>query len=163
MWQEPAAAAASVPALRATEAVSVETITLSATGDIMMSNAPSRMPPGDGDGFFDSVRAGLESDLAMGNLEQPLTDDTGASKCGTPPSPNCFAFRSPPSYAAHLKEAGFQLMNLANNHTRDFGVTGARNTRAALDDAGIQYTGNQDEITVVEVKGIKVAVVGLAG
>jgi poly-gamma-glutamate capsule biosynthesis protein CapA/YwtB (metallophosphatase superfamily) len=119
-------------------------ITLSATGDIMMSNAPKGMPPHDGDGFFDSVKADLAADLVMGNLEQPLTVDTGTSKCGSPPSANCFAFRSPPSYAAHLKEAGFDLMNLANNHTKDFGVAGARTTRAALDDAGLTYTGNTD-------------------
>ncbi|MFI5898017.1 CapA family protein [Actinoplanes sp. NPDC051513] len=166
-WQEPAAASspAAAPAKSAaTEATSApETITVSATGDIMMSNAPSKMPPDDGDGFFDSVKAGLESDLVMGNLEQPLTVDTGASKCGSPPSANCFAFRSPPAYAKHLKEAGFELMNLANNHTKDFGAKGAVNTRAALDDAGIKYTGNKDEITVVEVKGIRVAVVGFSG
>jgi hypothetical protein len=170
-WQQPEAVsrvAAAVPAKTAavpakTAVAAAETITLSATGDIMMSNAPSRMPPADGAGFFDSVRADLQSDLVMGNLEQPLTPDTGASKCGSPPEPNCFAFRSPPSYSAHLKEAGFELMNLANNHTKDFGTAGARNTRAALADAGIKYTGNKDEITVVEVKGIKVAVVGFSG
>ncbi|MFC7278548.1 CapA family protein [Paractinoplanes rhizophilus] len=169
-WQEPAAArsTASSPAAApvesaATEASSPETITVSATGDIMMSNAPNKMPPNDGDGFFDSVKEGLRSDLVMGNLEQPLTTDTGTSKCGSPPGPNCFAFRSPPGYAKHLKDAGFQLVNLANNHTKDFGSQGAVNTRAALDDAGIKYTGNKDEITVVEVKGIKVAVVGFSG
>ncbi|GAA0545332.1 hypothetical protein GCM10010172_28720 [Paractinoplanes ferrugineus] len=146
-----------------TESAQVDTITLSATGDIMMSNAPGKMPPDDGAGFFDSVTEGLKSDVVMGNLEQPLTDDTGASKCGSPPSPNCFAFRSPPSYAKHLKDAGFQLMNLANNHTKDFGTAGAKNTRAALDDAGLKYTGNLDEITVVQSKGVKVAVVGFSG
>jgi len=165
-WQQPAAESTGhteATVVAATPASPPATITLSATGDIMMSNAPSRMPPADGAGFFDSVRADLKSDLVMGNLEQPLTTDTGASKCGSPPEPNCFAFRSPPSYSAHLKEAGFELMNLANNHTKDFGTAGARNTRAALDDAGIKYTGNKDEITVVEVKGIKVAVVGFSG
>ncbi|MFF5295416.1 CapA family protein [Paractinoplanes globisporus] len=168
LWQEPAAAATSGKSVPGTTAAAKpgaaeQAITVSATGDIMMSNAPSRMPPGDGEGFFDSVAADLKSDLVMGNLEQPLTDDTGASKCGTPPEPNCYAFRSPPSYSRHLKAAGFQLMNLANNHTKDFGAKGAVNTRAALDDAGIKYTGNKDEITVVEVKGIKVAVVGFSG
>ncbi|MCU7722360.1 CapA family protein [Actinoplanes sp. KI2] len=170
LWLEPAeavAAPAVAPAKPAASAAKgeagVRRITVSATGDIMMANAPSGLPPDDGAGFFDSVRADLRSDLVMGNLEQPITADTGASKCGTPPRSNCYAFRSPPSYAAHLKEGGFQLMNLANNHTRDFGSQGALNTRAALDDAGIKYTGNQDEITVVEVKGIKVAVVGFSG
>ena len=145
-----------------TVAATTATIELTATGDIIMSNAPHRLPPGDGAGFFDSVRASLRSDLVMGNLEQPLTEDTGTTKCGTPPEPNCFAFRSPPSYARHLKTAGFDLVNTANNHAKDFGTAGARNTRRALDAAGVKYTGNQDEITVVQVKGIKVAVVGFS-
>jgi poly-gamma-glutamate capsule biosynthesis protein CapA/YwtB (metallophosphatase superfamily) len=171
-WQEPAAAAAADVSSASSSSSSSpskaaaspsQTITLSATGDIMMSNAPSRMPPSGGVGFFDDVQKDLKSDLVMGNLEQPLTDDTGASKCGSPPEPNCFAFRSPPTYASHLKDAGFELMNLANNHTLDFGAKGAKNTRAALDDAGIKYTGNKDEITVVEVKGIRVAVIGFSG
>jgi poly-gamma-glutamate capsule biosynthesis protein CapA/YwtB (metallophosphatase superfamily) len=53
-------------------------------------------------------------------------------------------------------------MNLANNHTRDFGAAGARNTRAALDEAGIEYTGNAGEITVVEIGGVRVAVLGFS-
>ncbi|BCJ43311.1 metallophosphatase [Actinoplanes ianthinogenes] len=119
------------------------------------------MPPRNGAGFFDSVRKGLASDLVMGNLEQPLTDDTGASKCGAG-STNCYAFRSPPSYAKHLVEGGFQLLNLANNHAKDFGDAGHGNTIKALDGAGLEYTGEQDQITVVEVKGVKVAVVGFS-
>ncbi|MEU8816033.1 CapA family protein [Actinoplanes sp. NPDC048796] len=167
-WQQPGAAApAKTSGSKATEAapadpgVSSDTITLSATGDIMMSNAPSKMPPNNGDGFFDSVKASLASDLVMGNLEQPLTEDTGTSKCG-PGSGNCFAFRSPPSYVKHLKDAGFDLVNTANNHAKDFGAKGAANTRATLDEAGIKATGNSEEITVVDVKGVKVAVVGFA-
>ena len=159
-WHQPDISARPVRA--ESTAAAGRPITLSATGDIMMSNAPSRLPPNDGAGFFDSVRADLSADLVMGNLEQPLTDDTGSSKCGSPARANCFAFRSPPSYAGHLKEAGFDLVNLANNHAKDFGVAGFRNTRAALDAAGVKYTGAEDEITVVAVKGIKVAVVGFA-
>jgi hypothetical protein len=74
----------------------------------------------------------------MGNLEQPLTSDTGSSKCGSPPRANCFAFRAPPSYARHLKDAGFQLLNTANNHSKDYGLQGYRNTVAALEDAGLR-------------------------
>ncbi|XVU25183.1 CapA family protein [Actinoplanes sp. CA-054009] len=169
-WQQPGAAAAAsskpasgkpAPTTESGQVVAEDTITLSATGDIMMSNAPSKMPPNNGDGFFDSVKASLASDLVMGNLEQPLTEDTGTSKCG-PGSGNCFAFRSPPSYVKHLKDAGFDLVNTANNHAKDFGTKGAANTRAALDEAGIKATGNSEEITVVDVKGVKVAVVGFA-
>ncbi|NMO55259.1 CapA family protein [Actinoplanes sp. TBRC 11911] len=137
-------------------------ITMSATGDIMMSNAPGNLPPENGAGFFDSVASSLKADLVMGNLEQPLTGDTGASKCGSPPTPNCFAFRSPPSYARHLHDAGFDLVNTANNHTLDYGPVGARNTRAALKSAGVLATGKLDEITVTQVKGVRIAVVGFA-
>ncbi|MGK5679639.1 CapA family protein [Actinoplanes sp. URMC 104] len=164
-WQEPLPAptsSASAPAPPLESVAAQGTVTLSATGDIMMSNAPHRMPPAGGKGFFDSVEQALAADLVMGNLEQPLTENTGTSKCGTPPSPNCFAFRSPPSYAAHLADAGFDLVNTANNHAKDFGTRGARNTRAALDEAGVKYTGNTDEITVVEVKGVRVAVIGFS-
>jgi len=167
-WHEPAArsilpaSGARAPEAPAGSGPAAQTITMSATGDIMMSDAPRGMPPHDGKGFFDGVRADLAADLVMGNLEQPLTEDTGASKCGSPARANCYAFRSPPSYAAHLKEAGFDLVNTANNHAKDFGAAGARNTREALDAAGVEYTGDADEITVVEVKGIKVAVIGFS-
>jgi len=168
-WQQPAAASGSkaAPATgsKAGAPQSGQTaaaITLSATGDIIMGSAPNRLPVHNGDDFFDSVTAGLKSDLVMGNLEQPLTEDTGTSKCGSPPSAHCFAFRSPPAYAGHLKKAGFQLLNTANNHAKDYGTAGYQNTVSALEGAGLRHTGAQDEITVVQVKGLKVAVVGFS-
>src|SRR5689334_22513590 len=158
-WQEPPAAAAGRAPRSSTPAAS-GVITLSASGDIIMGSAPNRLPANGGEGFFDSVKAGLAADLVMGNLEQPLTGDTGASKCGSPPRANCFAFRSPPSYARHLKDAGFELMNTANNHSKDFGAAGYRNTIEALNAVGLQYTGAEDQITVANVKGVRVAVIG---
>jgi hypothetical protein len=111
----------------------------------------------------------------MGNLEEPLTNDTGVTKCPKPsaapspaPSPSptgkqeCFAFRSPPGYAKVLHDAGFAVMNLANNHAYDFGAEGNRQTRAALDSAGVRHTGAPGQITVVDAKGVRVAVLGFA-
>jgi poly-gamma-glutamate capsule biosynthesis protein CapA/YwtB (metallophosphatase superfamily) len=157
----PVASSAPPPAAKS-GAPATESITLSATGDIIMGSAPNKLPADDGEGFFDSVREDLKSDLVMGNLEQPLTGDTGTSKCGSPPRANCFAFRSPTTYAGHLKQAGFQLLNTANNHSKDYGVQGYRNTVEALESAGLEHTGAEDQITVVAVKGIKVAVVGFS-
>jgi poly-gamma-glutamate capsule biosynthesis protein CapA/YwtB (metallophosphatase superfamily) len=157
----PVASSAPPPAAKPA-APATESITLSATGDIIMGSAPNKLPADDGEGFFDSVREDLKSDLVMGNLEQPLTGDTGTSKCGSPPRANCFAFRSPTTYAGHLKQAGFQLLNTANNHSKDYGVQGYRNTVEALESAGLEHTGAEDQITVVAVKGIKVAVVGFS-
>jgi hypothetical protein len=136
--------------------------TLSAVGDVIMGAAPNGLPPDNGHGFFDNVADKLHSDLQMANLEQPLTDDTGVSKCGSNAGKTCFQFRSPPAYAGILKEAGFALVNLANNHAYDFGPAGHTNTRKALDAAGVKYTGPPGMITVVDVKGIRVAVLGFA-
>ncbi|MEV0001357.1 CapA family protein [Micromonospora sp. NPDC050980] len=136
-------------------------ISLTATGDVIMGNAPNRLPPNGGKGFFDDVKSALKGDLVMGNLEEPLTEDTGAGKCGPNPQ-NCYQFRAPPGYAAHLRSAGFQLLNQANNHGNDYGQQGYENTQSALEAHGLKHTGAPGEITVVDVKGVKVAVVGFS-
>ena len=149
--QPPSASAASAP----------KVISMSATGDIIMGNAPGRLPADGGRGFFDSVEKALGADLVMGNLEEPLTDDTGTTKCGTN-STSCHQFRAPPSYAAHLRDAGFEVLNQANNHGYDYGPAGYRNTQNALERVGLKHTGAPNQITVVDVEGVKVAVVGFS-
>ena len=138
-----------------------ESISLSATGDIVMGNAPNSLPSNGGKGFFDGVKKDLAADLVIGNLEEPLTEDTGRSKCAAG-STSCHQFRAPPGYAKHLKDAGFELLNQANNHGNDYGSEGYRNTQAALEQYGLKHTGAVDEITVVDVEGVKVAVVGFS-
>ncbi len=136
-------------------------ISLSATGDIIMGNAPGRLPANNGKGFFDDVKKALAADLVMGNLEEPLTVDTGTGKCGAN-STRCFQFRAPPEYAAHLRDAGFDLLNQANNHGHDYGAKGYQNTQAALEKYELAHTGAPGQITVVDVKGVKVAVAGFS-
>ncbi|MEH1165786.1 CapA family protein [Micromonospora sp. CPCC 205539] len=136
-------------------------ISLSATGDIIMANAPSRLPPAGGKGFFNSVIPALKADLVMGNLEEPLTVDTGTGKCGAN-STRCYQFRAPPEYAAHLRDAGFDVLNQANNHGYDYGPKGYANTQKALEKYDLEHTGAPDEITVVEIKGVKVAIAGFS-
>jgi poly-gamma-glutamate capsule biosynthesis protein CapA/YwtB (metallophosphatase superfamily) len=154
-----------------------DTITIAAVGDILMGSAPDKLPPGNGKGFFDRVADGLRADLTMGNLETPLSEATGYTKCqkpsappnppptppappGPPPKETCFAFRLPPSYAGVLREGGFHVLTLANNHTNDAGPDGLRNTRTALTSAGMRPTGGVSEIATHEANGITVAVLG---
>jgi poly-gamma-glutamate capsule biosynthesis protein CapA/YwtB (metallophosphatase superfamily) len=144
-----------------TAPAAAQVISLSATGDIVMGNAPDRLPANGGKGFFDSVKQALAADLVMGNLEEPITDDTGTSKCGAG-STQCHQFRVPPSYAVHLKDAGFELLNQANNHGNDYGPAGYRNTQKVLQAQGMANTGAPDQITVLDVKGVKVAVAGFS-
>ncbi|MGN9778568.1 CapA family protein [Micromonospora sp. H33] len=136
-------------------------ISLSATGDIIMANAPNRLPANNGKGFFDDVEKALAADLVMGNLEEPLTGDTGTGKCGAN-STSCYQFRAPPEYAAYLRDAGFELLNQANNHGYDYGSKGYENTQAALEKHKLAHTGAPDQIAVVDVKGVKVAVAGFS-
>ncbi|MEV1329582.1 CapA family protein [Micromonospora costi] len=136
-------------------------VSLSATGDIIMGNAPNRLPANGGKGFFDSVTKALAADLVMGNLEEPLTVDTGTGKCGAN-STRCFQFRAPPEYAAHLRDAGFDVLNQANNHGYDYGPKGYENTQKALERYDLAHTGAPDEITVVEVEGVTIAVAGFS-
>jgi poly-gamma-glutamate capsule biosynthesis protein CapA/YwtB (metallophosphatase superfamily) len=174
-WQAPTATPPPTvaPSPSASPTSGQAAITLSATGDIVMGNAPGRLPPNNGKGFFDAVKTALAADLVMGNLEEPLTDDTGADKCrrkaptptptASPAKPSgCHQFRAPPSYAAHLRDGGFRLLNQANNHGNDYGPTGYRNTQLALEKYDLRHTGAPNEIAVVDVSGVKVAVVGFS-
>lgn len=157
-WYPAAAASAASPSPSA-----ATQITLSAVGDVIMGAAPNGLPPGGGKDFFDDVQSALGADLQMANLEEPLTDDTGVGKCSKASAgKTCFQFRAPPSYAKVLADAGFDLVNLANNHAYDFGKAGHENTKEALDDAGVKYTGPPGMITMVTVKGVRVAVLGFA-
>ena len=136
------------------------TVTISAVGDTMMGNTPM-LPPDPGDYFSDvSSLLRRNAQIVFGNLEGTLTTATG-SKCGTD-SANCFAFRAPPAYAADLRHAGFTVMNNANNHSYDFGAAGQEQTVSALHSAGIAQTGLPGEITVVRVRGVRVAFVAFA-
>jgi hypothetical protein len=139
------------------------TISFAATGDIVLGNAPSGLPPNGGRDFFAQVKGSLGGDLQMGNLEQTITEDTGTAKCpASSAGKTCFSFRTPPGYAQVLRDAGFGLMNMANNHAYDYGQQGYTNTKAALDAAGLKYTGAPGAITIVQVNGVRIAVVGFA-
>jgi hypothetical protein len=131
--------------------------TLTWVGDIAFSRDYG-LPPNGGDGYFKSVEKLLGAgDISTGNLEGTLGRG-GPSKC----KGNCFAFQAPPTYAAVLERAGLQLVNMANNHSNDYGATGMSQTLAALKGAGLAHTGLKGEVTVQKVNGVKVAFLGFA-
>jgi hypothetical protein len=134
-------------------------VAIVATGDIVMGSTPN-LPPDGGRSFFSDVQADLAGDVVLGNLEGTLSTG-GGSKCRKG-STNCYAFQTPPSYARWLAEAGFTVMNLANNHAYDFGASGLRQTIDALQGAGLGYTGRPGQVTIEHVGGVRVALVGFA-
>jgi poly-gamma-glutamate capsule biosynthesis protein CapA/YwtB (metallophosphatase superfamily) len=135
-------------------------VSFAAVGDTMLGNTPEL--PTDPGSYLDQVEGQLHADAVFGNLEGTLTDVSDSPKCGGAPSGDCFAFRTPPSYARYLAAAGFTVMNNANNHSSDFGQAGLEQTIDALHRAGIAQDGLPGEITVVKAGGERVAFLGFA-
>lgn len=82
--------------------------------------------------FFDRVRSVLENDdMTLGNLEGPLTTHNG-DRLIKP-----FAFKGSPDYTEILKRGSVEAVNIANNHTRDYGTKGFRDTQKHLKNANI--------------------------
>jgi poly-gamma-glutamate capsule biosynthesis protein CapA/YwtB (metallophosphatase superfamily) len=128
-------------------------------GDIMMgTNYPTEysLPPDDGKDLFSEAKEYLEiADLTLGNLEGTLLDKGGTPKeCLNPE--NCVSFRMPERYGQYLKDAGFDIMSTANNHSGDFGEKGRSSTVKTLDEYGIKHAGYEfDKSTVLEKDGVK--------
>jgi poly-gamma-glutamate capsule biosynthesis protein CapA/YwtB (metallophosphatase superfamily) len=141
-------------------------IRIAAVGDIMMGTTFPEpiLPPEDGATLFRSVAPLLaEHDVVFGNLEGPLTDAPLSPKCPKPLRRGrpCFAFRTPPRYAAHLAGAGFTAVSVANNHALDFGMEGLDNTLEILDAAGIEPVGGE-RVAAFTISGRSVAVAGFS-
>jgi hypothetical protein len=146
-----------------TPAAGSASVTIAAVGDTMLGDTPD-LPPDPG-AYLESVEPILDrgAQIVFGNLEGTLTTAT-ASKCGPVPrlSQVCFAYRDPPGFARYFKQAGFTILNDANNHSFDFGAAGQAQTVQAIHAAGLAQTGLPGEITVVLDHGIKVAFVAFA-
>ena len=92
-------------------------------------------------------------DLTIANFEGTLTDSDERED-------KTFAFKAPASYASILTGGSVEAVNTANNHSHDYGDQSFDDTLAALNDAGIVHCG-YDETAVMDVKGIKVGLVGI--
>lgn len=145
-----------------------EPITIAAVGDIMLGSTSINdtfLPPNDGADILKEVAPILsKADIAFGNLEGPMLEGGTTTKC-PPTSTRCFAFRVPTRYGKLLKDAGFDVLSLANNHAGDFGDYGRESTRKTLDALGIKYAGSdkaQFTTAIVESKGKRIAFIGFA-
>ena len=142
------------------------TVTIDAVGDVNLGRGwpadRAVLPPNDARDLFvpfgDELRT---ADITFGNLETALADSGDSYKCG-PKSTKCFSFRVPTSFATALKEAGFDVMGIANNHAGDFGMEGRLTTKKALDGVGIKYTGTVGDIATTQVSGLNVGVIAFS-
>nr|WP_321453340.1 CapA family protein [uncultured Carboxylicivirga sp.] len=102
------------------------------------------------------------ADIVFGNLEGAFLDD-GAVFKRCKDTTKCYAFKTPTSFAPALKKVGFNLLNLANNHIRDFGPAGLQKTTFILDSLQIPYAGLVTKPTdILEYEGYKIGLCGFA-
>ena len=138
---------------------SKDTISIIGVGDMMLGTnypAESYLPPEDGKNILTPVKQIIENaDISFGNLEGAILSGTGTVKTCTNPAV-CYAFKMPNHYVNYFKEAGFDVLSIANNHVSDFGETGKENTVKMLDGVGIKYAGLlKYPYTTFEKNGIK--------
>ena len=145
------------------EEAKADTLQLVFAGDIM-THGPQIKAADQGRGNYDFtpsfelVRPMIErANLALANLE---TTFGGTPYRGYP------MFSSPSSLGSALKEAGFDVLTTANNHSCDRGRYGVVNTIDVLDSLGIRTTGSyrtkaersQRTPLIIDVRGVKLAV-----
>jgi poly-gamma-glutamate synthesis protein (capsule biosynthesis protein) len=114
--------------------------TLAFSGDIMLGRGVKRITDTAGLFYpFAPTRHLFRSaDLAIGNLESPLTAEDYKT-----PSP--WKFKGDTSAAAvELRRAGFGLLALANNHAPDCGEDGFYDSQRFLEQAGVLFSGRGD-------------------
>ncbi len=74
------------------------------------------------------------ADVALVNLEGPAPDDFRYHRSG-------FTFSMDPRLLRGLRYAGIDVVSLANNHIRNWGASGIRDTVRNLDELGIRHAG----------------------
>ena len=92
-------------------------------------------------------------DLTIANLEGTLTESDARED-------KTFAFKAPASFAKILTDGNVEAVTTANNHSHDYGEQGFTDTLNALEAEGITHFG-YDETAVMNIKGIKVGLVGI--
>jgi len=139
-------------------------ISIASVGDMMIGTDYPRnhLPDDDGVTFLTDVAPILSAaDIAFGNLEGVLVDGgEPGKKCSNPNA--CYLFRSPTRYAEHYRNAGFDVLSLANNHARDFGEEGRTSSMNAIAAAGMHHSGRVDDFASFEHAGLRVAVLAYA-
>lgn len=138
-------------------------ITLTAVGDIMMGTTyPSNMLPQDeGKSFFTQAAPYIQaSDIRFGNFEGTFYEGPPQAD-GKTPGPNRYLFRTPVDYVSRLVEADFNVVSLANNHSKDFGQAGLTSTKNILKMAGIQYSSKDGEVAEFNIGSVKVALIAV--
>ncbi|MEI7026805.1 CapA family protein [Paenibacillus sp. y28] len=139
-------------------------VTMAFVGDVMWASTVEDVLKRSGYDYpYLEVRELLQkADISIANLETPVTDR------GKGTGVNAYEYKSSPKALSAFKEAGFDVVNLANNHILDYGVTGLLDTIKHLDAHGLRYFGAGSNIeaayepAILEVNGFNIAFLGFS-
>jgi Bacterial capsule synthesis protein PGA_cap len=126
------------------------------------------LPPDSGKEFVESISGYLkDSDIVFGNLEGAIiTDSLEPVKCKekSRKAKTCYEFGMPENLAASLPQIGFNVINMDNNHSEDYGDEGYEFTKRKLDSLGITPVGKK-EYAVISVNNdpVCIAAFGYSG
>jgi poly-gamma-glutamate capsule biosynthesis protein CapA/YwtB (metallophosphatase superfamily) len=132
-----------------------EKVTLTAVGDIMVHSKifyyGDKNPEGFG-AIFKNIKKHIKgSDIGFCNFEAPVS--SGHRPIGFP------IFNAPKAYLMGVKETGFNLISIANNHILDVGPDGLFNTIKVMKKLKLTYigAGMKDEplLVIKTIKGVK--------
>ena len=103
--------------------------------------------------FFSGLEPIFASDdMTLVNFEGTLTEETQKKE-------KKFNFKGPAEYTDILTLGSVEAVNIANNHTLDYGKTGKEDTIVNLENAGITVSGG-GVLGIYEKDGIKVGMTG---
>jgi len=131
--------------------MAMQRVRLIAVGDIILRTRNNKYP-------FENIKETLKNkDILFGNLEAVLSSKGKAAE-------KAHLLYSSPKNVEHLKSAGFDVLNIANNHIFDFGPEGFNNTLDVLYQNDLTFIGANNKPgknhVIVEKKGIKFGFLG---
>lgn len=114
-----------------------DSITLLGVGDMMLGRYVRTLMDANGMDYpFENISHELDGvDYVFANFEGPIKEYEVATQ-------KSISFRFKPDVIWPVKEAGINLVSIANNHALDQGWGGRNDTMKFLDEAGIHYFGH---------------------
>ena len=128
--------------LQETPIITSQPFTLLAVGDIMLDRYVETLINKNGSNYpFEKLGTFLQqADITLGNLEGPVLEQRKQA----PNHVMNFSFN--PELMTNLRDQGFDIVSLANNHTYDHGKEGFEETQKHVTNANIIPLGNPVEI-----------------
>lgn len=159
------AALETVPVIKHNQVVnpSDPSVSLLFSGDVTLADHFEEVIGKDYEKVFAKMDEYRKVDLAMVNLENPLTRSTL-----TMPNKQ-FNFKADPEAVKVLTSGGVDIVTIANNHSMDYQAEGLKETMEVLDQAGIQHIGAGNQLRearrpdIFDVKGQRIAYLAYYG